>query len=89
MPKRIEDANIAILTCPFEPPKPKTKHKVDIDTVEKFQTMRGQEQKYFDEMVQKCKVKGFKISMYFIVGQSHDFAQSLFTLHRIMVDFLI
>ncbi|EMS67792.1 T-complex protein 1 subunit epsilon [Triticum urartu] len=58
MPKRIEDANIAILTCPFEPPKPKTKHKVDIDTVEKFQTMRGQEQKYFDEMVQKCKDVG-------------------------------
>ncbi|KAF8644714.1 hypothetical protein HU200_066353 [Digitaria exilis] len=55
MPKRIEDAKIAILTCPFEPPKPKTKHKVDIDTVEKFQTLREQEQKYFDEMVQKCK----------------------------------
>uniref|UniRef100_A0ACD5WW00 Uncharacterized protein n=2 Tax=Avena sativa TaxID=4498 RepID=A0ACD5WW00_AVESA len=58
MPKRIEDAHIAILTCPFEPPKPKTKHKVDIDTVEKFQTLRGQEQKYFDEMVQKCKDVG-------------------------------
>ena len=27
MPKRIADARIAILTCPFEPPKPKTKHK--------------------------------------------------------------
>ncbi|CAD6221570.1 unnamed protein product [Miscanthus lutarioriparius] len=58
MPKRIEDAKIAILTCPFEPPKPKTKHKVDIDTVEKFQTLREQEQKYFDEMVQKCKDAG-------------------------------
>lgn len=56
MPKKIEDAKIAILTCPFEPPKPKTKHKVDIDTVEKFQTLRVQEQKYFDDMVQKCKV---------------------------------
>lgn len=56
MPKRIEDAHIAILTCPFEPPKPKTKHKVDIDTVEKFQTLRDQEVKYFDDMVQKCKV---------------------------------
>eukprot|EP00959_Pyramimonas_sp_CCMP1952_P205627 4300204-Pyramimonas_sp.AAC.1 len=32
MEKTIEDARIAILTCPFEPPKPKTKHKVDIDT---------------------------------------------------------
>lgn len=57
MPKQIEDAKIAILTCPFEPPKPKTKHKVDIDTVEKFQTLRLQEQKYFDDMVQKCKVE--------------------------------
>ncbi|RVW39605.1 T-complex protein 1 subunit epsilon [Vitis vinifera] len=58
MPKHIEDAKIAILTCPFEPPKPKTKHKVDIDTVEKFQTLRLQEQKYFDDMVQKCKDVG-------------------------------
>ncbi|RYQ83148.1 hypothetical protein Ahy_B10g101769 isoform A [Arachis hypogaea] len=58
MPKRIEDAKIAILTCPFEPPKPKTKHKVDIDTVEKFQTLRKQEQQYFDDMVQKCKDVG-------------------------------
>ena len=28
MPKELKDAKIAILTCPFEPPKPKTKHKV-------------------------------------------------------------
>ncbi|XP_074295843.1 T-complex protein 1 subunit epsilon [Silene latifolia] len=58
MPKQIEDANIAILTCPFEPPKPKTKHKVEIDTVEKFETLRKQEQQYFDDMVQKCKDVG-------------------------------
>lgn len=25
MPRRMENAKIAILTCPFEPPKPKTK----------------------------------------------------------------
>ncbi|KAG6426753.1 hypothetical protein SASPL_110986 [Salvia splendens] len=55
MPKQMEDAKIAILTCPFDLPKPKTKHKVDIDTVEKFQTLRLQEQKCFDDMVQKCK----------------------------------
>ncbi|GFQ03037.1 T-complex protein 1 subunit epsilon [Phtheirospermum japonicum] len=41
MPKQIQDTNITILTCPFEPLKPKTNHKVDIDTVEKFQTLRG------------------------------------------------
>lgn len=28
MPKHLKDVKIAILTCPFEPPKPKTKHKV-------------------------------------------------------------
>ncbi|XP_050889771.1 T-complex protein 1 subunit epsilon-like [Lathyrus oleraceus] len=39
-------------------PKPKTKHKVDIDTVEKFQTLRKQEQKYFDDTVQQCKDVG-------------------------------
>merc|ERR1711907_872699 len=30
MPKSLKDAKMAILTCPFEPPKPKTKHKLDI-----------------------------------------------------------
>jgi T-complex protein 1 subunit epsilon len=30
MPKQLQDVKIAILTCPFEPPKPKTKHKVGI-----------------------------------------------------------
>ena len=30
MPKNITDAKIAILTCPFEAPKPKTKHNLDI-----------------------------------------------------------
>ena len=28
MPKQLQDVKLAILTCPFEPPKPKTKHKV-------------------------------------------------------------
>lgn len=58
MPKDLEDVKIAILTCPFEPPKPKTKHKVEIDTVEKFETLRKAEQDYFNDMVQKCKDSG-------------------------------
>lgn len=58
MPKLLEDVKIAILTCPFEPPKPKTKHKVDIDTVEKFEALREAEQAYFRDMVQKCKDSG-------------------------------
>jgi T-complex protein 1 subunit epsilon len=51
MPKELKDVKLAILTCPFEPPKPKTKHKVDIDTAEKFEELRKQEQKYFTDMV--------------------------------------
>merc|ERR1719506_921849 len=58
MSKRIEDAKIAILTCPFEPPKPKTKHKIDIDTPEKYEELRAQEAKYFTDMVQQCKDSG-------------------------------
>merc|ERR1711936_1190603 len=34
MPKQLKDAKIAILTCPFEPPKPKTTHKLDVTSVE-------------------------------------------------------
>jgi T-complex protein 1 subunit epsilon len=30
MPKELKDVKVAILTCPFEPPKPKTKHKVGL-----------------------------------------------------------
>ena len=41
MPKELKDVKLAILTCPFEPPKPKTKHKLDIDTVEKFEALRA------------------------------------------------
>ena len=56
MPKVLKDAKLAILTCPFEPPKPKTKHKVDIDTVEKFEALRETEKQYFLDMVKQCKV---------------------------------
>eukprot|EP00889_Picochlorum_renovo_P005435 jgi/Picre1/32465/NNA_007811.t1 len=58
MPKVLTDVKIAILTCPFEPPKPKIKHKIDIDSVEKFEALREQEQQYFRDMVQKCKDSG-------------------------------
>lgn len=56
MPKYIKDARLAVLTCPFEPPKAKTKHRLDIDSVEKFHALREAEVKYFRDMVQLCKV---------------------------------
>lgn len=36
MPKEVRDAKICILTAAFEPPKPKTKHKIDITNVEDY-----------------------------------------------------
>jgi T-complex protein 1 subunit epsilon len=61
MPKELHNVKIAILTCPFEPPKPKTKHKVDIDTVEKFEALRKAEQQYFIDMVTQCKQSGAEL----------------------------
>merc|ERR1711977_636966 len=58
MDKEIRDAKIAVLTCPFEPPKPKTKHKLDIDSVEKYEALAKAEQDYFADMVQKVKDTG-------------------------------
>jgi len=58
MSKRIENAKIAILTCPFEPPKPKTKHKLDIDSVEKYEALAAAEKNYFTDMVKQVKDTG-------------------------------
>merc|ERR1711988_840819 len=58
MSKRIENAKMAILTCPFEPPKPKTKHKLNIDSVEKYEALAEAEQAYFKDMIQKVKDTG-------------------------------
>jgi len=55
MAKEFKDAKIAILTCPFEPPKPKTKHKLQITTADQYAKLVEAEQKYFTDMVQKCK----------------------------------
>lgn len=58
MRKTVKDAKIAVLTCAFEPPKPKTKHKVTIDTAEKYQNLYEIEQKYFVDQVKMCKDSG-------------------------------
>ena len=58
MPDQVEDARLAILTCAFEPPKPKTKHKLDITTVEEFKRLQQYEKNKFTEMVQQIKDTG-------------------------------
>ncbi|KAJ5721653.1 uncharacterized protein N7483_009587 [Penicillium malachiteum] len=58
MPDEVLDAKLAILTCPFEPPKPKTKHKLDITSVEEFKKLQDYEHEKFTEMIQKLKDSG-------------------------------
>ena len=58
MPKEIIGAKICILTCPFEPPKPKTKHKLDITSKEAYDKLYQHEQDYFTNMVKQCKDSG-------------------------------
>ena len=58
MAKTIKDARIAILTCPFEPPKPKTKHKLDITSAKDYHKLYEAEQKYFVDMVRQVKDSG-------------------------------
>merc|ERR1719506_2396015 len=41
MPKEVRDPKIAILTCAFEPPKPKTKHKMDIRSAEDYHNLQA------------------------------------------------
>jgi T-complex protein 1 subunit epsilon len=58
MPRVLHDVRIAILTCPFEPPKPKTKHKLDITSVEEFKKLQNYEREKFQEMIGKIKDVG-------------------------------
>jgi T-complex protein 1 subunit epsilon len=58
MPDEVKDAKLAILTCAFEPPKPKTKHKLDITSVEEFKKLQQYEKSKFTEMIQQIKDTG-------------------------------
>jgi len=58
MPRIVRDAKIAILTCAFEPPKPKTKHKLDITSVDEFKRLQSYEKSKFEEMIKQIKDTG-------------------------------
>jgi T-complex protein 1 subunit epsilon len=58
MPKTVKDCKMAILTCPFEPPKPKTKHKLDIRSAEDYKKLYDNEQKYFRDQIKLIKAAG-------------------------------
>lgn len=63
MPKELHDVKLAILTCPFEPPKPKTKHKLDVTSVEDYKALRQYEHDKFIEMVDHVKKAGATLAI--------------------------
>merc|ERR1712173_53340 len=63
MPKLIKDARLAILTCPFEPPKPKTKHNLEISSVEDFKKLQTYEKEKFEEMIKCVKDSGANVAI--------------------------
>eukprot|EP01101_Sappina_pedata_P006715 TRINITY_DN3418_c0_g1_i1.p2 TRINITY_DN3418_c0_g1~~TRINITY_DN3418_c0_g1_i1.p2 ORF type:complete len:542 (-),score=283.38 TRINITY_DN3418_c0_g1_i1:48-1652(-) len=58
MPKEVKDARLCILTCPFEPPKTKTKTNVNIKSVDEYRKLQELEKGYFDEMIKNVKDSG-------------------------------
>lgn len=63
MPKTLKDVKLAILTCPFEPPKPKTKHKLDVTSAEDYRKLREYEQEKFLTMVKQVKDAGATLAI--------------------------
>ena len=54
---------MAILTCPFEPPKPKTKHKIDVRSTSDYEKLFEYEQKKFVEMIDEIKNAGANLAI--------------------------
>merc|ERR1711977_335515 len=63
MPKEFKDVKMAILTCAFEPPKPKTKHKLDVTSVEDYQKLRAYEKETFQGMIKQVKDSGANLAI--------------------------
>jgi len=58
MPKEVNNAKICILTCPFEPPKMKSKHEVIISSVEQYKKLSEEEKNFFKNQIDCIKAAG-------------------------------
>jgi T-complex protein 1 subunit epsilon len=63
MPKELRDVKMAILTCPFEPPKPKTTHKLDVKSVEDYKKLQDYERDTFELMIKQVKDTGATLAI--------------------------
>lgn len=55
MRKNMQNAKIALLSCPFEPPKLKTKNSLLVSTAEDYKELEKYEQNKFKEMIDRVK----------------------------------
>jgi len=62
MAKEMKNAKIAILTCPFEPPRPKTKYEIGVTTSEQYMELYKLEQEYFHKMISYIKDSGANVA---------------------------
>lgn len=58
MPKELKNPKILVTIAPFEPPRPKTKHKVDVSSAKQYDELHTLEQEFFKEQVALCKASG-------------------------------
>jgi len=63
MPKTLKDVKIAILTCAFEPPKPKTKLKLEVSSAEQYKALHAYEQETFVKIVDQIKAAGATLAI--------------------------
>lgn len=55
MAKTVNNAKIALLSCPFEPPRLKNKNSLMISTVEEYKNLEIYQKTKFDEMISSLK----------------------------------
>lgn len=63
MKKTISNARVALLSCPFEPPKLKTKNSLLVKTAEDYKALENYEKESFVSMVQAVKASKADVVM--------------------------
>ncbi|KAF9764526.1 T-complex protein 1 subunit epsilon [Nosema granulosis] len=58
MKKEVKDAKVALLACPFEPPKLKNKHSLIIKNAEEYRELQSYERETFVNMIKALKDVG-------------------------------
>jgi T-complex protein 1 subunit epsilon len=61
MPKIVEDARLCVLTSALEPPKPKSKHEIEIENVRGFKELEKTESEFFHNIISQIKKSGANV----------------------------